>query len=283
MNRWLAVPCAAAVVMSGCGWQQAKFKATHAAEVAHVAGTAISVTGANGAVTVERDEARTDVRIVAEVRGVTQERADAVTILAERGGDGTLTVTSVWPDRRRGNESCSFVIHAPSVTDVRIVTSNGAITLGEANGNAWLETSNGRITAKQVAGRMDANSSNGAIVLEGVRGEIAARTSNGSITIEEAMGVVSARTSNGAISIQLAEANAGPVTAKSSNGAITLAYGQAFTGALSLDTSNGRVSVTGLPESVTLPKKLDGATLAIGDGGASKLETSNGSITVRRR
>ena len=49
------------------------------------------------------------------------------------------------------------------------------------------------------------------------------------------------------------------------------------------DTSNGRVTVNGVDTGKIKQHKKSEATVTLGDGDASVIDTSNGSITIERR
>lgn len=247
----------------GCSWQPANSSATTTASVPITAATAIDAETANGGITVTRGTAP-DAVVTANVRAVSQDRADAVRVVASTV-DGVLVVRVEWPDgKRQPNEGCSLEVRVPDASGVRLATSNGALALDGLGGEADLRTSNGRITVTSHTGPVKAHTSNGAIRLAGVT-------------------AADAGSSNGRIEIELAADAPGPVTARTSNGAIVLTVGESFRGTVVADTSNGTVSDTsGLGLPVTLGRTT--GTFRFGEGGeASALTSSNGSITIARR
>jgi len=227
-------------------------------------GSVIDVKTANGHVYITQQTDQSSVSVDAVLKLRTQERADAVDILAEYRPDGTLEVRVLWPDGTRfGNESCSFDITLPAAAGVTVRTSNGAIRLTGLSGTADLKTSNGRVNVL------------------GFDGDVIARSSNGRITVEGAVASVDASTSNGRVFVQLAADAIGPVTIKSSNGSIELIAGSGFAGYVSASTSNGSIHVegSGLDQLKTSRRH---ASFHVGDSDAqSTISTSNGSVTIR--
>jgi hypothetical protein len=274
------VSLAAMIAMaSGCA-QQARF--THSADVraAHVGSSPIEARTENGSITLTKADVA-QVEVHADIRAVTQERADATVVSTERTGDGTLLITVRWPEgKRQSNEACSLDIKVPDATGVRLFTSNGDIDARGLGGAATLKTSNGTIVVTDHAGSVDADSSNGDITLTGIDGAAAARTSNGGIDLRGVKGAVKADTSNGGIKIALG--GPGPVDAESSNGSIRLDVGFQFSGEVEIETSNGSIDLSSAGGSKIVTKTKDRALLQFGGGGTrSTLETSNGSVTVK--
>ncbi len=254
----------ASIVSGGCVYRSsADYVVTRAAQTAHTAGSAVSVSTGNGAITIRREN-RSDVEITAEVRAQTQERAEQVIIVADRKDDGTLDVSVQWPDARRGSEGCTFTIALPEASGVKARTSNGAVTIEGLSGFADLQTSNGRITVKDHAGPVDADSSNGAIELVDVAGKIDAKTSNGRVTIV------------------MAASNPGPVNVRTSNGSIDLTASAEMGGVLKMETSNGSIAAD-IPGATASISKKKGEVKLPREGAESMLKTSNGRITVKTR
>ncbi|MCG3121916.1 MAG: hypothetical protein GIKADHBN_00289 [Phycisphaerales bacterium] len=273
---------AAATLLGGCvglGWEPANFKATRTLNVAHVAGKAVDVETGNGAISVVRGST-SEVTIVANLKATTQERLDATVVSADRDPDGTLVVRVLWPEQRKGSEGCSFEITVPDAVGVRVDTSNGGVTLAGLAGEAVLETSNGAIKVRDHNGSVHADTSNGAIELVEVGGPVFADTSNGAVTVVLRMDA------------------AGPVNVSSSNGAIDVTLSPEFGGTLDADTSNGSVSFSSLPGSARASTSKGRARIEFArsaaasttdvengsaQGGNSRLDTSNGSITIKTR
>ncbi|MCC6970690.1 MAG: DUF4097 family beta strand repeat protein [Phycisphaerales bacterium] len=262
----LTTTLAGAALSGGCVLNYSVEEETRTSNIPHMAASPIVVDTANGAITVTTAAEAKDVTIVAKLRAQTKERLAATKVLAERKDDKTLSVYVKWPDDKRlSYEGCAFEIVLPDAADARLTSSNGAVT------------------AKGINGPVLAESSNGAITIEHAGGPATAKTSNGAVTINHATGKVIADSSNGAIRVSLAKDAKGPVKLDTSNGSITLSFGPAFVGVIDADTSNGRVTINGIEAArVKQPKKSE-ATVTLGEGEKSTLDTSNGSITIERR
>lgn len=285
MNRRLLLVAVlvfgASVVLPGCGLD-ARFRRTLSSTAAETGGP-IVVRSENGRIALSRDESRRDIGITAHVRAQTQERADAVAIEAAAQPDGTLLITTVWPEPgRRGGEGASLEVVVPDAVGLTLETSNGAIECSGAAGLARLRTSNGAIRVEGHEGAVKAETSNGAVRLSNVAGAIEIDTSNASVTVDRARGPVRASSSNGKLNVELLPAAAGPVELDTSNGSITLRVGPGFRGSLSAGTSNGRVQVAErvAKGAAAVQVGKSSATLTFGDGARSTLATSNGTIAI---
>lgn len=262
----------------------ARFRETRTLTVEHVSGSAIKVNTENGAISVKAAD-RGDVEIVADLRMTSQERLDAVEVLASRDSADRLTVEVGWPeDRKKNNEGCSFRITVPDANGVELKTANGPVDIAGLSGKADLHTSNGPIEVKNHNGNLLCRTSNGTIKVASSSGEIDTSTSNGRIDIRDATEAVRARTSNGSVHVSFAEEAPGPLNAHSSNGAITLELGRAFEGELEVRNSNGSLDVGNLPDASILSAGKHHMLLKFGDSdNQSRAVTSNGSIHVHGR
>lgn len=284
LARFAPIPMAAMLVAgAGCA-QQARFKHSMDVRSPHAASSAIEARTENGSITVSKAGVP-DVEVHADIRAVTQARADATVVTAEREGDGSLLISVKWPEgKRQSNEACSLDIKVPDAVGVRLFTSNGDIDAKGLAGAATMETSNGAIIVTDHAGDVAARSSNGDVTLTRVGG-VDAHTSNGHVEVHGTTGAVKVETSNGGVTIVLDAGNAGPVDAHSSNGSIRMEVGAGFAGVVEVETSNGSIDVTGAGPVQIANSGKHRSTLTFGpNGGAgvgkSRLETSNGTVTV---
>ncbi|MCB9846218.1 MAG: DUF4097 family beta strand repeat protein [Phycisphaeraceae bacterium] len=269
-------------IIAACSTWSAPFHETRELQVEHRPGSAIDIETANGAIEVEVGQADA-VLIDATIKATSQERLDATEIAASRLDDGTLLLRVVWPnDQRLGPEGCSFRVTLPGAVGVRLDTSNGAIVLRGASGDADLSASNGRITVKEQDGNVTAHTSNGAVEIEHASGNVEVRSSNGALSTMGVGGSVVARTSNGRIRVALDDDSVGPIQLTSSNGSIDLDVGSAFAGVIEADTSNGRVSLEGFDDGMVASKKRTSARIRCGAGPQCRITTSNGSISINR-
>lgn len=257
--------------LSGCDAPWKTYDATRAINLSagEAAASPLRVKTRNGSVKVVRVDAgageASEIKVVANIRAATPERLEAIVIDVSKEPDGTLFVRPTPPDGQwRSSEGVGFEIFLPGANGVEIDTGNGAISIAGLSGEALLKTSNGSIR------------------IDGHDGDVDADTSNGRIEALGVSGVVKADTSNGRIEVALAEGVEGPVDLDTSNGSITLEVGAAFGGELKASTSNGSVNIEAPGADVS--KKRSSATVRFArSGGASVLDTSNGSITVRVR
>lgn len=147
-----------------------------------------------------------------------------------------------------------------------------------------LHTSNGRIDVSEVDGNLTLDSSNGQIITSHTRGVVSAETSNGAVTCRDAGGPLDLESSNGAITVDYTGVLAADaaIACETSNGSIdvTLPPSTAFT--LDAKTSNGRIR-SEFPMALPAGDDLKHISSQVGDGGgAVRLRTSNGSISLSR-
>lgn len=284
-----AVFFSASALLMGCAgmsgnWQDSRFKETRNATLSHAAGQPVRVETANGSVKIVAANVG-DVQVKSEIRATTKERLEAAKLVLERDAKGVLVVRFDWPaPGRQGNEGASVELLLPDARDIHVKTSNGAITIEGLDGSAQLKTSNGPIRVQDQDGPVTADTSNAAIEITGAGGPINADTSNGPITIMRAPAAVKADTSNSAIYVDLLPTNPGPATLDTSNGGVTFSFGPAFRGVIKAGTSNGHINLDNV-KAKELGKRS--ARVEVGDNPeaapASTIDTSNGSITIRKQ
>src|SRR6056297_3690127 len=192
------------------------------------------------------------------------------------------------------NVSISFVVHAPTGSNVDGITSGGSVTARNFNNNVNLRTSGGSVTAESIRGSVDLRTSGGSINLNDVHGTVNGRTSGGSIRVDGLTGPADLRTSGGSIRL---ENVSGGITARTSGGSIR-AHLTEFTEDLDLRTSGGSITVD-MPETDNFEMDLSGNRVnvqlrnftgsserdrvegTIGNGGPMlAARTSGGSVTV---
>lgn len=257
----------ALLALAGCNYSSSSLvERSITLEVPLASDASLAVQSENGAIAVSERAGQT-MTVNATIHARTQERADATEIVAEQSPEGGILVIARWPEKRLGNEKCSFDIAVPA--------------LGAVN----LRSTNGRISITGLEGTAIARTSNGAIVIQDFAGPVSASTSNGAIKVTSATASVDADSSNGAITITLTDANPGPVNLKTSNGSIDLTVGAAFAGTLGARTTNGSVTISGPGVQLSEQSKSSaiatfGAEAATG-AKPSTLRTSNGRITVK--
>lgn len=281
----LAIVLTAAAALPGCG-MIAGFKARGQQTItaAHIASSAVHVTTLNGSVQISADAAARDVLILATITasGESQEDADRrlglVQVNAQRLADGTLDVSSTFPDGRRSNDSCSLDITLPDATAAVVETSNGSVTLVGLNGDANVHTSNGSIRVEHQRGAVNARTSNGRIVVLQAGDSVDVQTSNGSVELDGFAGSATVKTSNGKVTCRAGSLSTGPMNIHTSNGSITFVAPSTLGGTIEISTSNGGIAVSGANDVEGTKKHR---TVRLSDSGpASLIETSNGQVTI---
>lgn len=213
----------------------------------------VSVDTKNGSVTFTAVES-TDITIKAFYTAYAGLVGDAESRLKELKTQvsttgGTLNVVGVFPSTTISNQSIRYEVSLPKNLDVKVKTSNGGITVKDAEGKLDLRTSNGTVDVSAVRGPK----------------ELLVSTSNGRINVAAAptAGIYDLRTSNGSVTVTLPEALGVDLTANTSNGSINLGYGQ-------WSFSGGQVS------SKSVSAQLGNGALTL------DIKTSNGSIRLEK-
>jgi len=137
------------------------------------------------------------------------------------------------------NVSISFVVHAPTGSNVDGITSGGSVTARNFNNNVNLRTSGGSVTAESIRGSVDLRTSGGSINLNDIQGSVSGRTSGGAIRADGISGSADMRTSGGSIRL---DNISGDVEARTSGGNIRAALIN-FTKDVELRTSGGNITV----------------------------------------
>lgn len=271
--------------LPGCGTLIAfKAREQRTLTTSHVANTGIRVTTQNGSVQITADPASREVVIEATITasGDSQEEADRrlalVTVDAQRLSDGTLDISSTFPEGRRSNDSCSLEITLPEAVGAEVDSSNGNVTLVGLDGNANVHTSNGSVRIEHQGGAIIAQTSNGRIVVEQPGDSVDVRTSNGSVEIDGFTAAAKAKTSNGSVTCRADAGTAGPITINTSNGSVRLIVPSSVGGVIEASTSNGGITVVGAAD-VTGSKGHRSIRLSQ-SGPNSSVETSNGHVTI---
>lgn len=225
----------------------------------------------NGAISyVGNDQTNLRVKAVKRVRAKTQDEADSflgqVTVRGiESEGEIRIVVDHPKPPRHT-SVMVSYDMEGPGTTNLKLETSNGAISVVGTSGSLETKSSNGKIHLQTVAGTVAAETSNGAVRVDGLE-------MGGPLRIETSNGSIHAALTGGGDSI----------TAVTSNGAIDLQLPDGFSGTLAAKTSNGRVRCDSTVEITdSEPRKKNRLNGILGAGGESvvRLQSSNGSIHV---
>lgn len=171
--------------------------------------------------------------------------------------------------------------------DVRIAVEGGRLVTGGPNtrGRRYWQVSYRIETPRNIDLTMD--TANGSLDISNVNGRVRATSSNGSVRLSEMAGDVQARTSNGSVNVTLSGTTweGAGLEATTSNGSVRAEVPDNYNARLVASTSNGGLNID-FP--VTIQGRISGRNptidAPIGKGGPTiRLESSNGSISVRRR
>jgi len=234
-------------------------------KVATAPGAALTARTANGSIELVPTDS-SELLIKATVSAKSKERLEAVRIVASNDSATGNDVHVDFPPAAKGEEEgCSLVIQVPRATNVKLVASNGGISISGTVGTASLETSNGSVTVKGHDGAATIRSSNGSVMASDISGTAAIRTSNGPVTLRGALQPFQIETSNGPVQVTIAPAYAGVLSIATSNGRI------AFPKDAKVESQSGNKGY-GTAE----------AKISIGTGGeASSIRTSNAPVDVK--
>lgn len=229
-------------------------------EASVVGATSLHVEAVNGSITIVRDDAAEALEVTAVIDGrlprlgaaERRQLIEGARLVADKNPRGGVTVRVEFPDipaARRQSPAAAITIRTPELSGVR------------------------------------AESTNGAIRTTGDLGELSVETTNGEINVADTASAVRAETTNGAVQIALADGAAGSVDAECTNGRIVLELPAAWNGLVNASTTNGRVTARDI-DGVATRSVTGGRFRSQGgpaEGPVAKLETTNGSIEVRKR
>jgi hypothetical protein len=251
----------------------------------HKPGSQVTVISRNGSVQLVADASRGDVRVEARMTcsGDTQVHADQrlaqANVEVSRDTAHTLIVRPLFPGGERDGDGADFVLRLPDADGMTIETSNGRVVVESFRGSLKIDTSNASVTVNDHDGPATIETSNGSINVTNLRGELVADTSNASVTATGIAGPATIDSSNGSITLALTAEQPGPIVLDTSNASISVKVGPSFRGPVTLDTSNGSLRVAGGSANMKiLTMESSHATLDFGQGGASRVDTSNGDI-----
>lgn len=253
----LALLIAAAVAVAGCDLVMSDLSAQATDQWTRsyplAAGGRVDVRNVNGRIEVQRSDGdRVEVRAEKIGKGATDQTARqnlARIEIAEQVSENEIRLeTKVERSGgfRMGGTEVQYYLRVPAGAEVRVVTTNGAVKAESLQGELTAETTNGSITGRHLSGRVTASTTNGGIDVD---------------MDEVGSGGVSLETTNGSVTLTLPRSTAATVAARLANGRINAAD-------LAIETS-GEVS----------RRRLEGTIN--GGGERVRVETTNGSITIR--
>jgi len=260
-NLWMTLPLAAVLIAPGAaiardddGWRDwLDCERMHDSSVRHcetierewkaTGGPIVVDSSPNGGVVVigwDRDVVQ--VKAVIHARGRTKAIADDIAKgisvrMSAKGLSATGPSDKGW--------SVSFIVHAPSHSDLDLRAHNGPVEVEDVTGTMTLETKNGPIS------------------IEGVGGDVQARSQNGPLHVR-----LAGRSWSGK-----------GLVAETHNGPVSLEIPEPYSAVLESGTYNGPVDID-LPVRIRSGRYF---TTELGSGGKSlRVVTRNGPIMIRR-
>jgi DUF4097 and DUF4098 domain-containing protein YvlB len=185
-------------------------------------------------------------------------------------------------EKKRSNEGVTAELRVPAGAVLDLHTSNGAVHSTGGTGSVKVRTANGAIHIKDSKGPLHLHTSNGAVIVTGVSGTVELRTSNGRITVNADKAKINAHTSNGSIAFTGSLAD-GEHSFKSSNGSISLTLPADAQFKVDARTSHGRITTDFGQGPVKGSRLRLQATIGDKPAATVNLETSNGSIELRKK
>jgi DUF4097 and DUF4098 domain-containing protein YvlB len=175
----------------------------------------------------------------------TTDRLQQVKINVSVSGNNALIATE-WPkDSWHGSYGAKYMIRVPRRTTLtRAQTTNGSVSVEDAEGGGHVTSTNGRISMARDTGDYDLHTTNGAIELEECSGSERVHTTNGAVRGRLKAGSIESESTNGAIELTLMQpANGQPIRASTTNGGIVIALAEFHENPISARTSNGGVTL----------------------------------------
>lgn len=214
-----------ALVAAGCSFGSIESSRTETRSFAPGNLETVRVETFNGSVeVVGHDSSEVEVEIEYTGRGSSMEEAAArceELDCAAVSEEGLLTLKAEKPAGDYSS-AVSLVLRIPRYSAIHVTTSNGAVTIEDAQNGAEVQTSNGRVMMNGVEGAIVAKSSNGAIRVERCIGSVDLTSSNGQIEFEGELTGTSNQfsTSNGSVRARISEESIVEVRADTANGSI---------------------------------------------------------------
>jgi DUF4097 and DUF4098 domain-containing protein YvlB len=231
---------------------------------------------------------REEVQVFVERRASSREALEGIEIQSQQNGNQvTVNVTAPKADGFLNfSRSAKLIVSMPAFSNVVAKSGDGGITVSRITGRLDLRTSDGSIRGNDLAGDIKATTGDGAIRLDGLDGSLDIQTGDGSVTLSGKLTAVRAHTGDGSVAVH---ADPGSLAAAgwdltTGDGAVTLVLPTMFDGELDAHTEDGRIRIEDVALSnLTGRSRRDTIRGRLGSGGgAVRVRTRDGSITVRR-
>ena len=254
-----------------CVDQSQKFtKILHMPPMLLSPGSSFSTVTHNGSIEVLGSNV-TDCNVIATIigRASTVEAAEEVVektkLNFEQSGEGLILKIDRPSNLIHRSVSVNLDIILPDTINLNLESHNGKIEIENITGNVTAISHNGRIFGKNISGQTKFTSHNGNVEAENISGDVDYLSHNGRVEAE--LSQTAAPDTN--------------ITMVTHNGGIDLTTPPNYSANIDISTHNGSID-SALPVTVSGNFSKNKLTGIIGDGqGTLKLETHNGSITIR--
>lgn len=249
----------------------------------------IVIEGLNGPVSVVGAD-RQDVFIRAEIGATTAERLSQTALRADPQPDGSLRIYAAFPEGSQKGEAMLPVVEVPRTgpAGVMVRTTNGAISLRDAPGDADAEVTSGGgaggVTVVGQEGRVRAATINSRVEVERAGGTVEAFTENAAITVLDAAAGVMAQTTNAAIRVRFAARRApSPFTLSTTVGMVALEISGSMAGRIAVEPSYAPIEVDASIPSTQAREGMSPTMLTLrSDAGyLGLIKTPGGSVSVK--
>ncbi|GJM24330.1 MAG: hypothetical protein DHS20C16_07450 [Phycisphaerae bacterium] len=248
----------------------------------------LAITTYNGPIKVKGETGRNDVHVVVTRKGGGKDEEsataalEAIEVISEASGDGTHQLGYRWNVEKQYDWQArvSFEVAMPSRLITNAKSHNGAISIGNVDGECDLVTHNGAVTATDVRAVCRIETHNGRISIGSPEATVSATTHNGAITAECGGESVNLSSHNGPIKLDATTATALNGVLTTYNGAIGVVVPTTANAKVTCKTNNGSIQCDAPWKETKKTRRF--ASGVLGDGtGQFKAETHNGSIRIQ--
>jgi len=215
-----------------------------------------------------------EVQVTIEKRGRDEADIKSIAVTVEQNGNHITIAAN--HDRDRGrvhfgwnmSRSAKLIVQAPAVSDVNARSGDGSIDVTGITGTIVLHSGDGRINARDIGGDVDVSTGDGSVTIDGKFEALRAHSGDGSLRIQALRGSAAAKDWN--------------IT--TGDGSVTLELPDKFDADLDAHTGDGRIRLNDVTVSNVqgeIRRNTVRGQLGSG-GGALKIRTGDGSITLRR-
>jgi DUF4097 and DUF4098 domain-containing protein YvlB len=233
----------------------------------------VTVSTFDGAIEV-RPWDRPEVEVIVEKRAKSKDATATIDIHAEQNGNRIIVEaknsasSSSFGLHFNDSRSAKLIVSVPAKSDLNAKSGDGAIDVEQISGKITLHSGDGRIHARDLGGDVDVSTGDGSVTIDGAFASLRAHSGDGSMRIQAARG----------------SATSGDWDITTGDGSVTLEIPEGFGGELDAHTGDGRIHLNDVTLSNVmgeLGRQTVRGRLGSG-GGAIRIRTGDGSITLRR-